>query len=282
MNTLEYCNVTKEYKDFKLDSLNLSLPAGCIMGFIGENGAGKTTAMKLALGLIKPTHGDIFLFGKNIKDADAKQLKEQIGVVLEEATYPETMNIKQVEQVLRHVYKTWNNKKFKELTQKFSLPWNKDIKDFSRGMKMKLSLCAALSHDSRLLILDEATSGLDPVIREQFLDLFLDFLQEEERSIFISSHIISDLEKICDYISFLHDGKLLFSEEKDVLLDKYGILKCSHEQYKAYSSHVIGMRNNSFGVEALIKQEDYKGKDRLDKAAIEDIMLYYTKGEKLC
>lgn len=280
MNILEYCNVTKEYTDFKLDNLNLSLPAGCIMGFIGENGAGKTTAMKLALGLMKPTQGDIFLFGKNIKDADSKQLKEQIGVVLEEAAYPETMNIKQVEKVLSHVYKTWNNKKFKELTEQFTLPWDKDIKDFSRGMKMKLSLCAALSHDSRLLILDEATSGLDPVIRDHFLDLFLDYLKEE-RSIFISSHIISDLEKICDYISFLHKGKLLFSEEKDILLSEYGILKCSHEQLNSYSSHVIGMRKNSFGVEALIRQKDYKGKDRLDKADIEDIMLYYTKGEKL-
>lgn len=280
MNTLEYCNVTKEYTNFKLDNLNLSLPAGCIMGFIGENGAGKTTAMKLALGLMKPTQGDIFLFGKNIKDADTKQLKEQIGVVLEEAAYPETMNIKQVEKVLSHIYKTWNNKKFKGLTEQFTLPWDKDIKDFSRGMKMKLSLCAALSHDSRLLILDEATSGLDPVIRDHFLDLFLDYLKEE-RSIFISSHIISDLEKVCDYISFLHKGKLLFREEKDALLNEYGILKCSHEQLEPYSSHVIGMRKNSFGVEALMRQKDYKGKDRLDKAAIEDIMLYYTKGEKL-
>lgn len=280
MNTLEYCNVTKEYTNFKLDNLNLSLPAGCIMGFIGENGAGKTTAMKLALGLIKPTQGDIFLFGKNIKDADTRQLKEQIGVVLEEAAYPETMNIKQVEKVLSHIYKTWNNKKFKGLTEKFTLPWDKDIKDFSRGMKMKLSLCAALSHDSRLLILDEATSGLDPVIRDHFLDLFLDYLKEE-RSIFISSHIISDLEKVCDYISFLHKGKLLFREEKDALLNEYGILKCSHEQLEPYSSHVIGMRKNSFGVEALMRQKDYTGKDRLDKAAIEDIMLYYTKGEKL-
>lgn len=282
MNALEFKNVTKHYDDFTLDNLNLTIPSGCIVGFIGENGAGKTTTMKLIFDLVKADQGEINVFGKSNK-TDSKEIKEHIGVVLEEAGYPETMNLKEVENVLSHVYKTWNTKKFSELCTKLSLPAKKPIKDFSRGMKMKLSLSVALSHDSKLLVLDEATSGLDPIVRDELLDIFLEFIQEEDHTIFISSHILSDLEKICDYIAFIHKGKLLFFEEKDALLQKFGVLKASRAEITTLTpSCIIGTRENSFGVEALVNLTKYNGDKQLDKATIEDIMLYHTKGAKAC
>ncbi len=282
MNALEFKNVTKHYDDFTLDNLNLTIPSGCIVGFIGENGAGKTTTMKLIFDLVKADQGEISVFGKSNK-TDSKEIKEHIGVVLEEAGYPETMNIKEIENVLSRVYKTWNTKQFSELCTKLSLPTKKPVKDFSRGMKMKLSLSVALSHDSKLLILDEATSGLDPIVRDELLDIFLDFIQKEDHTIFISSHILSDLEKICDYIAFIHKGKLLFFEEKDTLLQKFGVLKASRADIAALSpSCIVGTRENSFGVEALVNLTKYNGDKQLDKATIEDIMLYHTKGAKAC
>jgi len=282
MNALEFKNVTKHYDDFTLDNLNLTIPSGCIVGFIGENGAGKTTTMKLIFDLVKADQGEINVFGKSNK-TDSKEIKEHIGVVLEEAGYPETMNIKEIESVLSRVYKTWNTKKFSELCTKLSLPAKKPVKDFSRGMKMKLSLSVALSHDSKLLVLDEATSGLDPIVRDELLDIFLEFIQEEDHTIFISSHILSDLEKICDYIAFIHKGKLLFFEEKDALLQKFGVLKTSRSEITTLApSCIIGTRESSFGVEALVNLTKYNGDKQLDKATIEDIMLYHTKGAKAC
>lgn len=282
MNALEFKNVTKHYDNFTLDNLNLTIPSGCIVGFIGENGAGKTTTMKLIFDLVKADQGEITVLGKSNK-TNAREIKENIGVVLEEAGYPETMNIKEIETVLSHVYKTWNKKRFLELCNKLSIPPKKTVKEFSRGMKMKLSLCVALSHDSKLLILDEATSGLDPIVRDELLDLFLDFIQEDDHTIFISSHILSDLEKICDYIAFIHKGKLQFFEEKDELLQKYGVLKSSRTDLnKLCTSCIIGTRESSFGVEALVNMNKYNGENQVDKASIEDIMLYYTKGAKLC
>lgn len=282
MNALEFEHVTKRYPDFTLDNLNLAIPSGSIVGLIGENGAGKTTTMKLIFDLLKADQGEIKIFGKS-NQTDAHEIKEHIGVVLEEAGYPETMNLREIESVLSHIYKTWDHKKFQHLCSELSLPSKKTVKEFSRGMKMKLSLCTALSHDSKLLILDEATSGLDPIVRDELLEVFMDFIQDEEHSIFISSHILSDLEKICDYIAFMHKGRLLFFEEKDRLLEKYGILKSSPAELRRLpSSCIIGSRENSFGVEALINLEKYNGGSPLDKATIEDIMLYYTKGVKAC
>ncbi|MFA9464294.1 MAG: ABC transporter ATP-binding protein [Velocimicrobium sp.] len=282
MNALEFRNVSKRYDDFTLDHLNLTIPSGCIVGFIGENGAGKTTTMKLIFDLVKADTGEIKVFGKSNK-TDSREIKEHIGVVLEEAGYPDSMNLKQIESVVSRIYKTWNSKRFLELCSMLSLPQKKEIKDFSRGMKMKLSLCVALSHDSKLLILDEATSGLDPIVRDELLDIFLEFIQTEDHTIFISSHILSDLEKICDYIAFIHKGKLLFFEEKDALLEKYGILKTSKEEIASISTAaIIGTRENSFGVESLINKNKYTGNKPIDKATIEDIMLYYTKGAKTC
>lgn len=270
-------NLSKGYKDFKLDNVNIELPKGCIMGFIGENGAGKSTTIKLILDLIHRDSGSITVLGKDNKK-ELNLVKENIGVVMDECFFPENIAAKDINLIMKNIYKTWDEKKFNNLLNDFSLPEKKIIKDYSRGMKMKLSIAVALSHDSKLLILDEATSGLDPIIRDEILDVFLDFIQDEEHSIFVSSHIISDLEKICDYITFIHKGKIVFSEAKDILLESYGVLKCSADSFKNIDKSIIkGFRENSFGIEALVLKNKLKGNYAIDKASIEDIMLFYIK-----
>ena len=270
-------NVTKEYKDFKLEHVNINLPKGAIMGFIGENGAGKSTTIKLIMDLISRDEGTITIFGKDNRD-DMKSIKEKIGVVMDESAFPENLNAVEINSIMKRIYKTWGENKFYELLGKFSINRNKPVKKYSRGMRMKLSIAAALSHNSELLIMDEATSGLDPNVREEILDIFMDFIQDENHSIFLSSHIISDLEKICDYITFIHGGKIIFSETKDDLLDNYGILKCSEEEFKKIDSQIVkGIRRNKFGIEALILKNEIKGSYVVDKASIEDIMIFHIK-----
>jgi len=270
-------NLSKSYKDFKLDNVNIELPKGCIMGFIGENGSGKSTTIKLILDLIHRDSGNITVLGKDNKK-ELNLVKENIGVVMDECFFPENITAKDINLIMKNIYKTWDEKKFNNLLNYFTLPEKKIIKEYSRGMKMKLSIAVALSHDSKLLILDEATSGLDPIIRDEILDVFLEFIQDEEHSIFVSSHIISDLEKICDYITFIHKGKIIFSEAKDSLLESYGILKCSSDEFKNIDKSTIkGSRKNSFGIEALVLKNRLKGKYIIDKASIEDIMLFYVK-----
>lgn len=279
-NALEIKNLTKSYKDFTLDNLNLTLPSGSIMGFIGENGAGKSTTIKLILDIIKKDSGSITLLGEDSSNL-SKNLKERVGVVLEDSTFPENLNITDIRKILKKIYKNFDENIFNNYISKFSLSENKSIKDYSKGMKLKLSIATALSHKAEILILDEGTSGLDPVVRDEILDIFLDFIQDENHSIFISSHILSDLEKICDYISFIHKGKLIFTEEKDILKEKYGLLKCTHEDFKNIPKDlIVNYRKNSFGVEALVIRDGGIPNDLIiDNPSIEDIMLYYVKGE---
>lgn len=272
--------LTKKYKEFKLDNVNIDLPTGCIMGFIGENGAGKSTTIKLILGLLKKDAGEIKILGKTLNEDD-KDLREQIGVVMDECSFPVMLNAHELDIVFRNCYKTWNSEKYESLLKKYEIPLKKRVKDFSKGMKMKLSIAAALSHDSRILILDEATGGLDPIVRDEILEEFLDFIQDESHSIFISSHIVSDLEKICDYITFIHKGKIIFSENKDELMQKYSVVKCSQSELEDIdSSAVVGVRKNSFGVEALVEKDRVPRGFVADNASIEDIMLFYVRGEK--
>lgn len=276
-NVLKITNLSKSYKDFKLDNVNIELPKGCIMGFIGENGAGKSTTIKLILDLIHRDSGSINILGKDNKK-ELTSIKEHIGVVMDECFFPENISAKDINLIMNNIYKTWDENKFNNLLKNFSLPEKKIIKEYSRGMKMKISIAVALSHDSKLLILDEATSGLDPIIRDEILDVFLEFIQDEEHSIFVSSHIISDLEKICDYITFIHKGKIIFSEAKDSLLESYGILKCSTDVFNGIDKSIIkGFRKNSFGVEALVLKNKLRGNYTIDKASIEDIMVFYVK-----
>jgi len=278
-NAIEINNLTKKYDEFTLNDINITLPKGCIMGFIGENGAGKSTTIKLILNLIHRDSGNINVLGLNNIQND-KQIKEDVGVVFDECNFPENLNATDVSVVMKHIYKNWDATLFQSYIQKFSLPLKKIIKEYSRGMKIKLSIAVALSHHAKLLVLDEATSGLDPIVRDEILDVFLEFIQDEEHSIFISSHITSDLDKIADYITFIHKGKIVFSEPKDSLLSNYGILKCSIADYEHIDKNIIiGCRKNQFGVEVLIKKNKLKGNYTVDHANIEDIMLFYIKGE---
>ena len=280
MNAIEINNLTNEYKDFKLDDISLTLPSGYIMGLIGENGAGKSTTIKLLLNAINADKGEISILGKSNKD-NFKVTKEDIGVVLDEAHFPEGVNAKQVNVIMRNTYKNWDEKVFFEYINKFSLPLKKSFKDFSRGMKMKLMIAVALSHDAKLLILDEATSGLDPIVRDEILDLFYDFTRDESHSILISSHIVSDLEKLCDYIAFLHKGKLLFVEEKDILLEKYRILKCSNAEFDDIDKDAVkGVRRTDYGVEALVLKDKVNNAFKLEKPNIEDIIVFMAKEVK--
>ena len=280
--TLKLDGVTKQYRDFKLDNISFSVPQGSIVGLIGENGAGKSTTINAILGLIVTEKGKISIF--NGKDINA-ETKEQIGVVFDGSNYPETLTPKKLGKVFQNIYAEWNNEKYFELLNKFELPIRKKLKEFSKGMKTKYSIAVALSHNSKLLILDEATSGLDPIIRDDILDMFLDFIQDEEHSILISSHITSDLEKIADYIVFIHEGKVLFSKPKDVLLEHFGILKCNATQFNELNDEdIISCRKLDYEYQVLVsdrRQAEQKyPKTIIVPASIDEIMLMYVKGEK--
>lgn len=276
-NALEIKNLTKSYRNFTLENVNLCLPSGCIMGLIGENGAGKSTTIKLILDLIGRDGGEITVLGEKL-NTENRRLKEHIGVVMDECCFPDFMTAANIGRMMANCYQTWDQSRFEQYLRKFRLPADKQVKKLSRGMQRKLTIAAALSHDSRLLILDEATSGLDPVVRDEILDIFLDFIQDEEHSIFISSHILSDLEKICDYITFVHEGKMIFSEEKNELLEKYVLVKCSQQELECLDQRaVVGVRKNSFGAEALVENGKVPGSYMQEPANIEEIMLYYVK-----
>lgn len=276
---LELKNVCKQYDGFALKDVNIALPQGCIMGFIGENGAGKSTTIKLIMDLIHRDSGEIKVLGKD-NLTQLEEVKEQIGVVMDENCFAECLCLSDINQMLKHMYKNWQPAAFLEWGKRFGLPADKIIKDYSRGMKMKLSIAVALSHKAKLLLLDEATSGLDPVVRDEILDVFQEFIQEEDHSIFLSSHIISDLEKICDYITFIHKGRILLCQEKDEMLETYGILKCTQQEFdRLDKGMVLGYRKNAFGVEALVRKKDVKGRFIVDHAGIEDVMLFMVKSE---
>lgn len=278
-NALELRGLVKEYKGFRLGPVDLTLPTGCIMGLIGENGAGKTTTLNMILDLIQPTSGEIKVLGKDKKD-NFRLTKEDLGVVLDEANFPDPFKIKQVEHIMAGLYKNWDKGAFENYVNRFGLPENKKVKAFSKGMKVKLSIAIALSHKAKLLILDEPTSGLDPIIRDEIVDIFYEFTRNQENSILISSHITSDLERLCDYVAFLHKGKLAFCEEKDRLLERYGLFHGNEEDLDALPSGAVrGTRRTAYGVDALVERELAPGA-KLSAVCIEDIMVFLVKGEK--
>ncbi|MEG2915340.1 MAG: ABC transporter ATP-binding protein [Oscillospiraceae bacterium] len=281
MNAIEIKNVSKSYKDFELKDFNLTLPSGCIMGLVGENGAGKSTTIKLIMNAIKADNGEIFVMGKNNTDPDFDIIKDDIGVVLDEANFPEVMNAKNVNEIMKNTYKNWNETTYFSYLKQFSLPLDKRIKDYSRGMTMKLTTAVALSHNAKLLILDEATGGLDPIIRDEILDIFNAFTIDTTHSILISSHIVSDLEKICDYIAFIHQGKLMICEEKDKLKEIYGIIHPTEEELKDLQSDVIvGVKKTDYSIEALVRRDLISSKFNVENASIEEIILFIVKGGK--
>lgn len=277
MNAIEIRDLCKHYPGFSLDHVNLTLPCGCIMGLVGENGAGKSTTIRLILDMIARDSGTITLLGKDNRE-NIRLLKEDIGVVLDEVGIPACLNPKQVGKIMANTFRNWEQAVYDSLLEKLAVPPEKPFKDFSKGMKMKLGIAIALSHRPKLLILDEATSGLDPVVRDEVLDLFSEFTREESHAVLISSHIVSDLEKICDYIAFLHRGKLLLCEEKDALKEKYGILRCSKDQLSALPPEaVIGRKETAYGVEAIAARDAVPAGLSLSPIDIEELFIFMVK-----
>lgn len=280
-NAIEIRSLCKHYKGFSLDDLNLDLPYGCVLGLVGENGAGKSTTIRLIMDALERDGGTVSVLGADNQSKEFLDLKEDIGVVLDETFVPEVINARQMGKIMAGTYKNWDQAVYDGWIRRFELPLDKKFKDYSRGMTMKLGIAAALSHRARLLLLDEATGGLDPMVREELLEVFADFAAEEGHAVLLSSHIVSDLERICDYIAFLHKGRLVLCEEKDLLLDKYGILKCSKEQLANIPQEAIhGRRVGTYGVEALVEREFMPRDAVVDRASLEDIILYMVKGEQ--
>lgn len=285
-NAIEIRGLCKSYGDFSLQNINLTLPCGSIMGLIGENGAGKTTTIKCILNLIRRDAGQITLLGQDNLGGETLA-KADIGVVLDECYFHDTLRPRDIDRILSHVFSNWDSALFDTYLDKFQLPEGKYVKEFSRGMKMKLSLAAALAHRPKLLILDEATAGLDPVVRDEILDEFLAFIQDEDHAILISSHITSDLEKAADYITYLHQGRVVLSQPKDELLDRYGRVGCSTGDLAAIEpGDLLRVRRGTFGCEGLTSDRDVFQKKypglTVDPASLEDIMLLIGKGESLC
>lgn len=301
MNNLEVRKICKAYDDFKLKDVSFTVKKGKIMGLIGENGAGKTTTLKTIMELIKTDSGNVTILDHvttgNLEKRPI-EINEYLGVVMDESGFADTLTLNNIELIMSNIYKTWKKEVFGDYVDKFKLPRNKRLKDFSKGMKMKTSIAVALSHDSKLLILDEATSGLDPIVRDEVLEIFLDFVKSDNsKSILISSHITSDLEKICDEITFIREGKIVLSEDKQNLMKKYGVMKFSEEEYFEFENNILSkyefdnsklierIRRSGFGTEILINMEFFESVKskfenlRVERASLEDIMLFYCKGE---
>lgn len=277
MNALEIKNLTKSYPGFTLDNLTLTLPEGCIMGLIGENGAGKSTTIKLILNMIRKDSGTIAVLGHGSEEP-IELVKEDIGVVTDEAGIPECLTAVQVGKIMKHTFRNWDEAEYARLIKKLGLPDKKPFGEFSRGMKMKLAIAAAMSHNSRLLILDEATSGLDPVVRDEVVEMFIDFTRDEKHSILISSHIVSDLEKLCDYVAFLHRGKLLLCEEKDRLLEEYGLIHCTAEELKQLPAEAVRYKKeNPYGAEAMVRRNLVPDGISVSPVSIEELFVFMAK-----
>ena len=282
MNAIKLSHINKSFGDFAIRDLNLTVPSGTICGLVGENGAGKSTTIRLLMGVLRPDSGTASVLGADVSSPEFRDVKEDVGVVLDEAYFPESLNAVQVGKIMAATYRRWDQRLYDSYLKRFDLPQNKQFKDYSRGMRMKLAIAAALSHQPKLLVLDEATAGLDPIVRDEVLDIFNEFTREEDHSILISSHILSDLEKLCDYIAFIHKGDLLFCEEKDQLLEQYGIFEDSRENLDCLQPEAIVAREESRygGVRALVKRDLAPTGFRLEKPTVEDVVLFLVKGAK--
>ena len=282
-NALTVSGLTKKYKEFSLSDISFEVPRGTIVGLIGENGAGKSTTLNAILGVVHKDAGEISIMGNPIEELKP-DMKEKIGVVFDGTNFSEELTPKKLNKVLKGIYASWDEDFFVSLLKKLSLPLQKKIKSFSKGMKAKLSIAVAFAHHPKLLILDEATSGLDPIVRDDILDMFLDFVQDEENSILVSSHITTDLEKVADYIVFIHEGRLIFFKPKDELLVSYGIVKCGAAQFDALDKQdIIAYRKQDYEWQVLVADrhsaEKKYPKAMVIPATIDEIMLLYVKGE---
>ena len=283
-NAIEIDGLTKKYDGFTLDNISFNVPKGSIMGFIGQNGAGKTTTINSLLNIIKKDSGTIRILGLD-NEKNEIAIKEQIAAVFDELPFHDQLNANHISIILRDIFKEWDNEKYLEYLDRFALPLKKKIGQFSKGMKMKLQIAAALSHNAKLLIMDEATTGLDPVVRNEILDIFLEYLQDENHSILMSSHITSDLEKIADSVTFIDRGKLLLTGYKDDILETHGVMKCSVDNYKQIDeADIISARITDFGAEIMVSDkklcsQKYSG-IIMDNTTLEEIMLFYVNRRK--
>lgn len=283
-NVIEIRNLEKKYENFDLKIDKLNIPSGTIIGLIGENGAGKTTLIKLLLKIINKDSGNVKIFNKNLEE-DELNIKEDIGVVLDNTFFPEILTIKDINYIMQDVYKNWDKELFFKYMKDFNIKENQTLKTMSKGMRKKVEIATALSHHPKLLILDEATSGLDPIVRNEILDLFLDFIEDEEHTIILSTHITSDLEHVADYILFINKGRIVLEQEKDEILDNYRIIKCDLDKFdKIDKEDIVSFRKNKYNYEILvnnIKKCNKKYKDFIiDKITLEDLMLFIIKGGK--
>lgn len=274
MNAIELKGLRKSFPGFTLGPVDLAVPEGTILGLIGENGAGKSTTIKLMLSLLRTDAGSITILGQDAKKLD----KNEIGVVLDDPGFPSMLNAKEIRSFLKDIYRHWDDEAWQDYMRRFDLPQDRKFSDFSKGMKMKLAIAAAMSHNAKLLILDEPTSGLDPVARDEVVDMLSEFTRDPGHSILLSSHIVSDLEKLCDYIAFLHKGQLLLSEEKDALYEEYGLLRCDLETVHSLDpAAVIGKKETPYGAEVILRREA-AGDLQLSPIGIEELFVFMVKG----
>jgi len=283
-NAIDIKGLVKRYDGFTLDGVSFSVPKGSIMGFIGQNGAGKTTTINSLLGIVKPDEGEIKLLGMDVKER-GDEAKREVAAIFDVLPFNDDLNATQIGRMLKGIWREWDDEAFKKYMERFQLPFKKKAGDFSKGMKMKLQIAAALSHNAKLLIMDEATTGLDPVVRNEILDIFLEYLQDGERSILMSSHITSDLEHIADMVTFIDKGKLLISGVKDEILDNYGMVKCSKTDFNGFAREdYIAARLTDFGAQLLVSdraatEKKYSGV-MIEKTSLEEIMLYYVNRDR--
>lgn len=281
-NALELRHVSRRLGDFELRDVNLTLPKGCILGLVGENGAGKSTTIRLLTGELRPDSGTVSVLDAEPGGPDFRAVKERLGVVLDDAWFPEILNARQVGTMMAMTYESWDAELYESYLARFALPREKNFKDYSRGMRMKLAIAAALAHRPEVLLLDEATAGLDPIVRDEVLEIFREFSEAEDHAILISSHILSDLEKLCDYIAFLHQGKLLFCQEKDRLLETYGLFVGTRQQVEELAENAVLAREDSGfgGVRAIVRRDAVPACLPLEKPTVEDIILAMVRKEQ--
>ena len=279
-NAIELNHISKSFGEFSLKDVTLAIPAGTICGLVGENGAGKSTLIRILMGALRPDSGTAAALGVDVSAPEFLNAKEDIGVVLDEVGISACLTARQVGKIMQGIYRSWDEAVFSDHLTRLAVPADKKFKDFSRGMKMKLGIAVALSHHPRLLILDEATSGLDPVVRDEVMDIFNEFTRDENHAILISSHIVSDLEKICDYIAFLHKGRLILCEEKDRLKEEYGVLHCTAQDAAAIpASAIVGKRVSPLGCELLVKRSGVPGNPTFSPVDIEQLFIFMAKEE---
>lgn len=281
-NALELRHVSRRLGDFELRDVNLTLPKGCILGLVGENGAGKSTTIRLLTGELRPDSGTVSVLDAEPGSPDFRSVKERLGVVLDDAWFPEILNARQVGTMMAMTYESWDAELYESYLARFALPREKNFKDYSRGMRMKLAIAVALAHRPEVLLLDEATAGLDPIVRDEVLEIFREFSEAEDHAILISSHILSDLEKLCDYIAFLHQGKLLFCQEKDRLLETYGLFVGTRQQAEELAEDAVLAREDSGfgGVRAIVRRDAVPACLPLEKPTVEDIILAMVRKEQ--